>query len=280
VVARAARRAGIPVLFLCHQLVEPDSSAAEWRIARLGLGLGNAYVTMTMREHEIVAQAFPGRPIGDGFHPVYDQLPRSGMTRAAARAQFGIAEDARLLLFFGFVRRYKGLGYLLDALAQAPADVRLLIAGEFWEDEAAYRQQIDRLGLRERVLIESRYIPNEAIEPYFVAADGLVLPYLSGSQSGVGMLAVDYELPVIASAVGGLGETIIDGDNGLVVPPADSAALAVAIGRLFSDRRAEQLRAGMARMRIRRSWDALVDIIDTTVAAIGEPAEQRRSHAQ
>lgn len=278
VVARAARRSGIPVLFLCHQLVEPDSSPAEWKIARLGLGLGQGFVTMTGRERVMLAGAFPGRPVAGGFLPVFDQLPSRGMSRAEARAQFGVDEAAHLLLFFGFVRRYKGLAYLFEALARLPNNVKLLVAGEFWEDAAAYQAQIARLGLADRVIIHDRYVPNEAIEPYFAAADALVLPYLSGSQSGVGMLAVNYGLPVIASNIGGLAETIIDDVSGYIVPPADSPALAAAIARLLDAATAQRLRAGMRQVRERRSWDALIDILEATAAEIGarvrHPARQ------
>ncbi len=262
-VALAARRAGIPVLYLCHQLVEPDSGAIEWQAARAGLALADAFVVMTEGERQRVAVAFPGRPTATGYHPVYDQFPASGVSRAVARMQLNIPKDASLLLFFGFVRRYKGLSVLLDALALARTPVHLLVVGEFWEDETATHTQIARLGLQDRVRVENRYVPNEAIEPYFAATDALVLPYLSGSQSGVAMIAVQYTVPVIASDVGGLGETIRHGENGLLVPPADPAALAGAIDALFAADQ-DAMRAAMAATRARLAWPALVDVIEET----------------
>jgi len=265
VLTRAARRAGIPVLFLCHQLVEPDSGGYEWPIARLALRHADAFISLTSVERDILARAFPGRPVVGGFLPVFDQRAPQGIASSAARQLLGIAADVRVILFFGFVRRYKGLRTLLDALARLPDDVHLLIAGEFWEDEAEYRAQIARHGLTARVHIHAGYIPDEAVEPFFAASDVVALPYLSGSQSGVGMLAVNYAVPIVVSAVGGLGEMIEDGVDGIIVPPADPGALAAALGTTLEPAVNQRMRAALARLRQRRSWDALVDLIDATL---------------
>jgi glycosyltransferase involved in cell wall biosynthesis len=265
VLTHAARRAGIPVLFLCHQLVEPDSGGYEWPIARLALRHADAFISLTSVERDILARAFPGRPVVGGFLPVFDQRAPQGIDGATARQLLGIAADVRVILFFGFVRRYKGLRTLLDALARLPDDVHLLIAGEFWEDEAEYRAQIARLGLTARVHIHAGYIPDEAVEPFFAASDVVALPYLSGSQSGVGMLAVNYAVPIVVSAVGGLGEMIEDGVDGIIVPPADPGALAAALGTTLEPAVNQRMRSALARLRQRRSWDALVDLIDATL---------------
>jgi glycosyltransferase involved in cell wall biosynthesis len=287
VVAASAHRAGVPVVYLCHQLVEPDSSPAEWQVARLGLHQGDGFVLMTGRESQAVARAFPGRPVRAAHLPVFDEVAPQRTPRAAARALLGVEPDEPLLLFFGFVRRYKGLPLLLEALAQLPEPPRLIVAGDFWEDERVYRAQIARLGLAERVIIHNRYIPNESVEPYFAAADALVLPYLSGSQSGVAMLAVHHGLPVIASDVGGLGETVRDGVSGLVVPRGNAAALAQAIRRFYDERLAEQFQAAIAEDAGRLSWAALIDkledVIHELTGAAGhaaDPSLRRRTGLQ
>jgi glycosyltransferase involved in cell wall biosynthesis len=259
IVANAARQAGIPVIYLCHQLIEPDSSPMEWQIARLGLRDADAFIVMTRRECEIIQQAFPGNPARVAHHPVYDEFPATDLSSAAARIQLGLNPDLPVLLNFGFVRRYKGISYLLEALAQLQRPVQLVIAGEFWEPVGEYQAQVERLGLRDRVIIHDRYIANEQIAPYFRAADALVLPYLSGSQSGVAMIAVHYGLPVIATNVGGLAETIVDGVNGLIVPPANSPALAQAIDRLLSEDLIPSMRIAMEQTRNRLSWAELIN---------------------
>jgi glycosyltransferase involved in cell wall biosynthesis len=263
VLALSARRAGIPVLFFCHQLVEPDSSPLEWQVARLGLQLGQAYIVVTERERAQLQRAFPRRCVALGHLPVFEGFPTQPLTPAEARKKLGLPEvETPVLLVFGFVRRYKGLRYLLQALAAVPSPAHLMVAGEFWEDEQDYQRLLAELGLTERVTVHNRYIPNEEIEPYFVAANALVLPYLSGSQSGVGMLAIQYALPIIATNVGGLAETVRDGLNGLIVPPADSQALAAALQRFLTGKLEAPMRLEAARVRDRLSWPALVGLIE------------------
>jgi len=262
IVSWAARRAGIPILYISHQFIEPDSSIIEWFFARTTLRLANGLIVMTEEEFGMARRVLPGKPIRTGHIPVFEGFPQQHLARHEARRRLGIDTDAPLLLFFGFVRRYKGLRYLLDALARVSQPVFLLVAGEFWEDEQSYRDQIRRLGLEERVIIQNRYISNEDIEPFFAAADALVLPYLSGSQSGVGMVALNYGVPVIATAVGGLAETVIDGETGLIVPPADSAALAHAIDRFFRENLGDVFRPTLVQERDRLSWAALIHIIE------------------
>ena len=161
---------------------------------------------------------------------------------------------------------------MLEALAQIERNVYLVIAGEFWEPEQEYRAQLDRLGLADRVLLHNRYVPNEDVAAYFTAADALVLPYVSGSQSGVAMIAVHYGLPVIATNVGGLSETIVDGQNGLIVPPADSGQLARAIARFFDENVADSMRAAMQQSQQRLSWAALTSMIEELTHELCETA--------
>jgi glycosyltransferase involved in cell wall biosynthesis len=262
VIALAARRARLPVIFHCHQLVEPDSSPLEWWIARLALRLGDGFVAVTLREREMLERAFPRRPVAMGHHPAYEGFPRQNLSAGAARKMLGLPPEGPVLLAFGFVRKYKGLRYLLRALAQVPGPAHLVIAGEFWEPEEEYLRLAAELGLEGRVTIHNRYVPNEDIEPYFAAANVMVLPYLSGSQSGAGMLGLHYGLPIIATAVGGLAETVRDGENGLIVPPADAEALARAIRRYLNEQLEANMRAEAARARDRLSWPALVAVIE------------------
>ena len=176
IVSWAARRAGIPILYISHQFIEPDSSIIEWFFARTTLRLANGLIVMTEEEFGMARRVLPGKPIRTGHIPVFEGFPQQHLARHEARRQLGIDTDAPLLLFFGFVRRYKGLRYLLDALARVSQPVFLLVAGEFWEDEQSYRDQIRRLGVEERVIIQNRYISNEEIQPLFASADALVLP--------------------------------------------------------------------------------------------------------
>ena len=262
------RRARIPILYLCHQLIEPDSSAFELLLARPALRLGDAFIVVSQKDFAVARRIIGDKPIRMGHIPIFDGFPGRGLSRIEARTLLDIEPEGPLLLFFGFVRRYKGLRYLLEALGQLAQPPRLLIAGEFWEEEAQYRDLIRQLGLEQHVFIHNRYIPNEDIESYFVAADALILPYLSGSQSGVGMIALNYDIPIIATSIGGLAETVTHGKTGLIVPPADSTALAEAIERFFREGLSEPFSSAISQERARLSWDALIRIIEETSNAI------------
>jgi glycosyltransferase involved in cell wall biosynthesis len=258
-VVRRARKVDVPVLTIAHQLIEPDSSFHEWFMTRLALRLTDGLIVMTEEEVGMAKRVLPGKPIGLASLPPFQSCEPVPLTRAEARRQLGIDPDQRLLLFFGFVRRYKGLSYLLQALAQVP-DVNLVVAGEFWENESSYQKQIQRLGLGERVRLVNRYIRNEETAAYFMAADALVLPYLSGSQSAVAATAISYGLPIIATTIGGLGETIIDGETGLLVPPASSDRLAQAIASYFEDNLGPGFREAVERQQL--TWTSLVRAVE------------------
>jgi glycosyltransferase involved in cell wall biosynthesis len=146
--------------------------------------------------------------------------------------------------------------------------VRLLVVGEFWEDEQNYQELVAALGLQDRVTLLNRYVPNEEVGLYFSAADVLVLPYLEATQSGVVQTAYGFELPVIATQVGGLGETVEHNCTGLIVPPGDVQALAEAIVRYFREGLQERFTEAIRQVKGRFAWEHLVNLIEEMHAEI------------
>ncbi len=159
----------------------------------------------------------------------------SGITKEKAKEKLGIKKDC--ILFFGIVRKYKGLEYLIKAMPEVikKKDVLLIIAGEFWEDKNSYLKLIKEHGLEENVLIIDKYIAKEDVPLYFKAADVAVLPYTSGALSAVVNLSVGFEKPVITTSVGGNLDYVTNRENGLIVPPKDSEKLAEAILEFYSE---------------------------------------------
>jgi D-inositol-3-phosphate glycosyltransferase len=198
-------------------------------------------------------------------HPIYDSYSGSDLSREEARARLHRPSGEKLLLFFGLVRRYKGLDTLLEAMPEVVrslGEVHLLVAGEFYEPEADYRQLIEKLGIAKHITLINQYIPNEDVSLYFRAAEVLVLPYRSATQSGVIQVAHHFAMPVIYTRVGGLPEVIREGETGFLVEPERPAALAKAIVEFFQYRNSEALRLGLESARHRYSWDNMIQAIE------------------
>ena len=145
-------------------------------------------------------------------------------------------------------------------LERTPA--RLLVVGEFYNNEQKYRDQVARLGIGEAVIFHSDYVPNEEVGAYFSAADVLTLPYKSATQSGIIQIAYNFHRPVIATDVGGLGEVIVHGRTGAIVPPEDPAALADAVTEFFAEDRFEGARAAVIEEKKKYSWEYMAEGIE------------------
>jgi glycosyltransferase involved in cell wall biosynthesis len=154
---------------------------------------------------------------------------------------------------------------LLDALPAAVErlpNVRLVVAGEFYDDEAPYRAQVERHGLAQHVRFVPDYIPEAEVGAYFSAADLVVQPYVTATQSGVAQIAFHFERPLVVTDVGGLAEIVPHGEAGLVVPPEDPEALASAIVRFFEDDLGEALTAGVRRERPKYEWARVYEAVE------------------
>ena len=191
-------------------------------------------------------------------HPMFENFG-SGVERTEACRHLGLEPDKRYLLFFGLIRDYKGLDILLDAWAKITNDnLRLLIAGEFYTDPAKYMPAIEGLG--ERVVLRNAFVADEDVKYWFSAADAVVLPYKTATQSGVTQVAYNFGVPPIVTDVGGLAEIVPDGKVGFVVNP-DAESVAEAIEKLYKDDTLERFRSNMQEERKRFSWDEMCDRI-------------------
>jgi glycosyltransferase involved in cell wall biosynthesis len=265
------RRTSTRILFLCHHISPPDGGPFDFTLARTVLSRGDEFIVLSESDYADLRRALPDASIHLAKHPTYEIFSLGRRDREAARAQLGYGEQDNLLLFFGFVRRYKGLKLLLHALARVPdaLNVKLLVVGEFWEPEAEYRALASELGITDRVQMINRYVPNEEMGLFFSPADVVVLPYLEATQSGIAQIAFGFDLPVITTSVGGLPETVRDEEFGLVVPSRDEEALAQAITRFFEEELAGEFRSRIQAERDVFSWDRLVQLIENVLGGQG-----------
>ncbi len=261
VLARGARRAGIKVLFICHNVLPHEPRPWDAWLARGALGLGEGFIVHSQEERARLLALLPGRRVEVSPLPIYDMFATHLMSQDQARRKLELPSTAPVLLFFGLVREYKGLRYLLEAMPAIRAgcpDVRLLVVGEFWENKQVYLDQIVRLGIEQDVIVVDRYVPNEETLLYFSAADVAVLPYTQVTQSAVVQLAFGFGVPVITTRVGGLAEVVTDGDTGWLVPPGDPTALALAVTRYFREGCRQRMAQAIEQARPRFGWKNLV----------------------
>lgn len=257
-VAGYLRKRGVRVITILDNVIPHERRPGDLSLIRYYLNRNSAFIAMTETVRADLLRLQPGATHVVKAHPVYDHFP-SPINRSEARKALNIDSDSPVLLFFGFIRGYKGLDVLLDALAMTNPAIRLIIAGEVYGTFQSYQDQIDRLGLGSRIHLFNHYIPDSDVSVYFSAADVAVLPYKSATQSGIVQIAYHYQLPVIVTAVGGLTEMVTDGVTGLVIPPNDPAAVAKAIGRFFDNRSGEAMRKEIASRAKEFSWSGFAD---------------------
>lgn len=231
----ALKRNHIPLILEYHEVVDtledrilPISIYARI-LGKLIRNLASAYIVHSEADKNLVAQRYRIDPekITVMPHGLYDTY--AVLNKSDAKRELGLADDKRVILFFGLLRPYKGVTYLIDAFEQLPNQLLettvLIIAGEAWEDKDA----IDRAKsspVADKIILFSEYISDTDIPKFFSAADVLVLPYTRASQSGVAHIGISYGIPVVCSQVGGLVESMSKYDGTRFVPPKDSKILA------------------------------------------------------
>lgn len=263
-----ARRVGdVPRIALVHNALPHERRPGDVALTRYFFKACDAAIALSASVEQDINRVCTSLPVRRVAHPPYDRFGKP-VDRATARLKLGLPEDAPVLLFFGFIRRYKGLDVLLDAMAlvrDRHPRARLVVAGEFYDDEAMYREQIRRQRLEDVVLLESRYIADEEIPIFFSAADVVVQPYRTATQSGVAGTAAGFGVPVITTDVGGLAEVVPHGEAGLIVPPDDAVALAESISTFINDPElADKLRRGAMR-QAGSTWEDLCQTIEDLV---------------
>ncbi len=197
----------------------------------------DAFITMSAKVFADLRSFTKEKPAVEIVHPLYDTFGER-ISKAAARQHLNIDSNDRIILFFGFIRKYKGLDILLDAMKEIQMSkvkgqtVKLLIAGEFYEDRKIYDEQIERLGIKDQLILHTDFVSDSEVKYYLCAADVVIQPYRNATQSGVTPLAYHFEIPIIVTNVGGLPSMVPDGKVGLVATP-DAASIAQKIIEFF-----------------------------------------------
>jgi len=258
----AKRHRGVALAFICHNVLPHEPFPGTRGLTRYALAPGDTWLVHSEADRRDLESLHLGgrivttpQPPGRGFGTPLD--------KEEAKSRLGISGNT--LLFFGLIRRYKGLPQLLEALPLVlqELDCTLLIVGEFYEGKDHCLHLINTLGLASAVRIIDRFVPDDEVGLYFSAADLVVLPYESATQSAIVPIAYAFERPVVATRVGGLAEAVRDGETGLLVDPHNPGSLAEAIIRFYRDRLEEPFRQRIRQLGHNFTWDDLARTIET-----------------
>ncbi|MDB5253512.1 MAG: glycosyl transferase family 1 [Flaviaesturariibacter sp.] len=218
------------IVCIADNVITHEARPGDKALTSYFLASCHAFITMSDKVLQDLRLFEKTKPAQLVQHPLYDTFG-DRQPKAAARAHLGLPPEGPLVLFFGFIRHYKGLDMLLEAMADArirAAGIKLLVAGEFYEDEKPYLEIVDRNGLSGSVILHTRFIPDSEVRYYLCAGDCIAQPYRNATQSGVTPLAYHFERPMIVTKVGGLPDLVPDRRAGLVCEP-DPASIATAI---------------------------------------------------
>ncbi|UOQ52622.1 glycosyltransferase [Hymenobacter cellulosivorans] len=256
---RIRRNRHTRVVAITDNVIPHEKRPGDRPLTRYFLSACHGFVTMSRAVLADLRRLHFKQPAQYQPHPLYDNF---GALKAKPVALQGLGLDPKYgyLLFFGFIRAYKGLDILLEAFAdprlqQLP--VKLIIAGEYYEDAAPYEALIKQHNLESRLVRATDFIPNEKVADYFCAADMVVQPYKNATQSGVSQIAYHFERPMLVTDVGGLAELIPDGEVGYVVKPTPKA-IADALVDFYEHQRESELAAGVWAKKKEFSWSEMV----------------------
>lgn len=256
------------VTYVCHNVFPHERFPMDRFLTRLALTHGSHYIVHAREEAGELEKIRKNPDYVVTPHPTYNAFRFEGMSKAQARERLQITSEERVILFFGYVREYKGLRYLLHAMPTICCEdgkIRLWIVGEFGADREDYRKLICELGIEDRIRVVDSYTPDREVEQYFAAADLVVLPYTSATQSGIVQIAYGFMKPVIVTNVGGLPDVVEDGRTGYVVQPESPEGIAEAVLRFFREKQARLMEENIREEAYRFSWERMGEVMERFV---------------
>lgn len=239
------------ITLICHNVLPHEPRLGDRRLAAAVLKRSDRIIVHSQTQYDLATELAGDKNI------VQINLPLP-LLKGIKRRPEGKLDHK--LLFFGFVRPYKGVDVLLKALAEVP-DISLTISGEIWGDADVYVDLINKLQLGNRVTLKDGYVPANDLAELIAQTDAVVLPYRSGTASWNVSMAHAYGTPVIACDVGSLGSQIRDGVDGLLCPPDDPKALATVIKRFYEPGVAEKLRKNVPQVPVEAEWQQYVQTV-------------------
>ncbi|MBU2445472.1 MAG: glycosyltransferase family 4 protein [Bacteroidetes bacterium] len=225
-------------LFIAENIISHEARFVDSFLTNIALRHADKFLVLSEVVEKEIKELYPDKKVFRSSLPIYDCYQfDSSITKVTAREKINLSVDKNVILFFGYIRAYKGLMNLIEAMPKVlkyDNDTVLLIVGEFYEEKDKYLNEIEKLELGKNVKIIAEFVPNEDVGLYYTASDLVVLPYKSATQSGILNIAYGFKRPVVVTNVGGLPELVEEGKTGFIVEPNDPDALAEGIIKYFS----------------------------------------------
>lgn len=259
-VAKRLRQKNIKVIFLCHNISDHDASFVRKRLSRALLRQADGYIVHSTDQTRVLKRQFKKPVLNKKILPLYDHYPAKKQTNSTET-------KALKLLFFGFIRPYKGLDLLLDAFEEIKnKNIELQIVGEVWNELSALEKRIREIG-NSRISYNFSYVNDDEAADYFLDSDVIVLPYRSAPGSAVVSLAYRYGKPVIATQVGGLKDAVIDGKTGWLIKPNSPSILAEKIEEI-SKKQAKSMSLNIVKLNKENTWQKFAKEISSFIKKV------------
>lgn len=261
---RIAKKSGAKVISIIDNIVPHESRIGDKVFAQYFSNTVDHFIVMSRAvEKQMESFVKKNQQVVFHPHPIYDNFGEA-VSKQEAIKYLDLDPKYSYALFFGFIRDYKGLDLLLDAMALLPKElnVKLIVAGEFYGNKDKYMNQIEKLNISEKLVLKTDFIPNDQVKYFFSAADVVVQPYKTATQSGISQMAFHFQKPMIVTKVGGLPEIVPDGKAGYVVD-TDSNAIAGAIQKFYSLNKEDEMVKQVAKLAEQYKWPALINLMNS-----------------
>jgi glycosyltransferase involved in cell wall biosynthesis len=258
------------ILFITENVVSHEANLIDKFLTKIGLRSASKFLALSGIVEKEAQQFSKGKKVYRSELPVYNCYKQDEQSdQELFKKELGFKEDSLILLFFGYVRKYKGLDILIEAfpkILSSNPKAKLLIVGEFYDDPKEYFELIKKLKIEDKVKVINQFVPNEDVGKYYQAADVVILPYRSATQSGILNVAYGFYKPVIVTDVGGLAEFVDEGKTGFVVKPNSPDAIANGVNKFISVRNTTDFTAFIDERNRKNSFNQLPEIFEIILA--------------
>jgi D-inositol-3-phosphate glycosyltransferase len=268
-IAKKLRKKGVKVIAITDNVIPHESKPGDKLLTKYFLKQCHAFVAMSNSVLEDIGTFIKNPNTKFIPHPIYD-IFGTAVSKEEARTHLNIEYNEKVVLFFGFVRKYKGLDLLLEACGKEELksqNIKLIVAGEFYENEEPYITRIKELGIEDSVTLKKDFIPSEDVKYYFCAADIIAQPYKTATQSGVTQIGYHFDKPMLVTNVGGLGEIIPHNKVGYVCN-VNADSIAKSLNDFFENNRITEFTTNVIDEKKKFSWDNMVKGITDLVKSL------------